>query len=69
MKKKKQNRYIYRVHFQTNEMLGWRRVVTNKKMTPARRERFGGILFEKLRLELEITKLVITDVEWINKIG
>jgi len=38
-------------------------------MTPARRERFGGILFEKLRLELEITKLVITDVEWINKIG
>jgi hypothetical protein len=70
MKKKKQNRYIYRVHYQTNKGMGWKVMITKNRMTPSRRQRLGRSLLEELMAESRtINQLVITDVEWINKIG
>ena len=69
MKKKKQNRFIYRVHYQTNRGSGWRRLITDKKMTPARRGRLEEIFLGALKPELNINELIITNVEWLNKIN
>jgi len=76
MKKKKQNRYIYRVYYQTGGGIkGWKRLITRKRMTVARRDKMESILLELINKDRaikgkpEIPILVVTNVEWVNKIG
>ena len=66
MKIKKQNFFRYIIHYKTVEDTGNVLISTHKKITPVRRRRLEDELEEKLNKK---SKLVITNIEWINKIS
>lgn len=69
MKKKKQNRFIYRIHYRTaNGSGGWKRIITRDRMTVARRDQLEKELMDKYDY-LRKQKILVTKVEWVNKIG